>query len=540
MAASTATAQRPLVARAGAPAWVERLAASITIETAVYVALTLVALGMRLLFLGDKPLHHDESLHATFTWQLFVGKGYHYDPMMHGPFQFLVTTGIFYIVGVSDFTTRLLPAILGTVIVPLPYLLRRELGRVGALFASLALMISPSFLYFSRFYRNDIYIACFTLGLVICYLRFLRERRGGWVVGALALLALSFTSKEITFITSFVFGTYILIVLGCELSGRFEPELLRAVRAVGGGPFVNGLAVFALIFTFFFTTAFTWWPGLVDGLTKSLEYWLSQLPVARGSEPWWYYWSLLLPYEPALVLLAVGGTALAFIRRSRFVLLLVWWAVVSMLVYTWASEKMPWLVLHMLLPILLLAAVAVQWLYEQRASVWRTGVGVILAAGMLYMLHAAIALSYDHPADPEEMLVYTQTSPDVQLAVSQVQQVQLRSGLGTQMPIVVDPEDWWPLTWYLRDQPGMVSGLPQQGANYPLYMVSDQNITNVEPFMASNYVEEHLKLRVWWIPDWSKQSVANWWNWVLYRQPWNPEGSTDFYVFIRRDLASGL
>ena len=45
-------------------------------------------LVLRLIDLGDKPFHHDESLHAWFAWQLVTGDGYHYDPVYHGPVQF--------------------------------------------------------------------------------------------------------------------------------------------------------------------------------------------------------------------------------------------------------------------------------------------------------------------------------------------------------------------------------------------------------------------------------------------------------------------
>ena len=190
---------------------VSRPVPRVTVELAVYAALVLIALAMRLALLGDKPLHHDESLHATYTWYLFTGHGYKYDPLMHGPFQFLVTTAVFTLVGVSDFTTRLLPALLGSAIVFLPYLL-----RYGALFLSLVLLLSPSFLYFSRFYRNDIYVAFFTLGMVACYWRFLEDRRLRWLIGIFALGSLSFTAKENTYITTFIFGLYVLGVMAWE------------------------------------------------------------------------------------------------------------------------------------------------------------------------------------------------------------------------------------------------------------------------------------------------------------------------------------
>ena len=56
---------------------------------------------------------------------------------------------------------------MGTLMVPLPYLLRGQLGRVGAFAAAVALAFGPSYLYYSRFAREDIYIACITLALLV-------------------------------------------------------------------------------------------------------------------------------------------------------------------------------------------------------------------------------------------------------------------------------------------------------------------------------------------------------------------------------------
>jgi len=519
-----------------------RSLADVTVEQGIYAALTLLALGMRLALLGDKPLHHDESLHATFTWYLFTGRGYHYDPLMHGPFQFLVTSAIFALVGVSDFTTRLLPALLGTAIVPLPFLLRRELGRVGALFSAVVLTLSPSFLYFSRFYRDDIYVACFTLGMAMCFWRFLRSRRPGWFVAALALLSLSFTAMENTFITAFIFGTFVLLTLVYE---RWSPDrqvLLAAIRTINLDAALAGFAAFVLIFAFFFTTAFTWPRGLQAGVVKGLQYWLAQQPVARGGEPWWFYVSLLLPYEPLEIGLAIAGVVVALRRRARFELFLVWWAALSMIIYSWAGEKMPWLILHPLLPLVLLAGVAIQALVTARRTAATVLAWLGVAVGGVYMLHAAIPLSYYHPADPAEMLVYTQTSTDVLAAMDQVDAVALRSGMGKQMPIMVDGEDWWPFVWYLRDYTSASVGTSRGGVNPPIVIVSDVagNETSAAAALQPNYVEEHLKLREWWIPDWHAQSIQNWWNWLMYRRNWNDKGSTDFYMFIRKDLAGGL
>ena len=59
----------------------------------------------------------------------------------------------------------------------MPYFLREQLGRVAAFTAAVLLAIGPSYLYFSRFAREDIYFAAITLALFVVVFRFLDRPR---------------------------------------------------------------------------------------------------------------------------------------------------------------------------------------------------------------------------------------------------------------------------------------------------------------------------------------------------------------------------
>ena len=187
-----------------------------------------ILLGAILRFwgLGDKPLHHDESLHAYFSLQLLHNMEswlscfnpnvscYHYDPLLHGPFQFHFIALVYKISqlvgapdnGVNTTTVRILAATLGTLIVGLPYFLRDYLGKWGALLACFLLAVSPGMVYFSRFAREDIYMACFTLLLVVSVARYIRDRKIRWLLLAALAFSLSYATKEATFLTIAVLG----------------------------------------------------------------------------------------------------------------------------------------------------------------------------------------------------------------------------------------------------------------------------------------------------------------------------------------------
>src|SRR5207244_11846873 len=120
------------------------------------------------------------ALHGFDSWRLSDGQGYVHDPMMHGPLLFELNALIYLLFGASDLTVRLAPALLGVAIIGLPFLLRHELGRAGAIAAAVLFTVSPAFLYFSRFIRHDIYVDFFTLLLVIGVFRYLPPGLNHW------------------------------------------------------------------------------------------------------------------------------------------------------------------------------------------------------------------------------------------------------------------------------------------------------------------------------------------------------------------------
>jgi len=191
-------------------------------ELTLYVLFIAVGAALRFWDLGARAFHHDESLHAQYSWYLFNNGDYDHNPMMHGPFQFFGTAFSFLLFGVSDYTARILPAFAGTALIGLPFFLRRQLGRSGALIAAGLIAFSPTLLYFSRFARNDIYVGLWTLGLVICLWRYIDEGRHRWLYIAAGLLALSFATKEASFLNAAIFIAFLDLWIAQTLASQIR------------------------------------------------------------------------------------------------------------------------------------------------------------------------------------------------------------------------------------------------------------------------------------------------------------------------------
>ena len=198
--------------------------------------------------------------------------------------------------------------------------------------------------------------------------------------------------------------------------------------------------IFWVPFTILYTTVFTNSSGFFTGAIGSLGYWIVQQDVERGSQPWYYYLLIQMPvYEflPALgfiVAVIIGlrrksapkadvleehdnSSNLSTESQTEEVIslledetnteernfpntfsLLVWWSVISMVAFSYAGERMPWLTLHITLPMILITGWAIghvidttNWekLKEQRIllTVATLAIFITSTAGMVLALN---------------------------------------------------------------------------------------------------------------------------------------------------------
>lgn len=174
-------------------------------EKIIFIVLCLLALFTRLYMLGDRVMSHDESLHTKYSWNLYAGQGYQHNPMMHGPLLFHVTALAYFLFGVNDFVSRLLPALAGMVLVLSPWLFRRWLGRWGTIMASLMLLLSPSISYYARYIRHDTFNMLMSVLLLWTVFNYLEKQEDRWLYKLGAFFSLLYTTKETSYIYTVIF-----------------------------------------------------------------------------------------------------------------------------------------------------------------------------------------------------------------------------------------------------------------------------------------------------------------------------------------------
>ncbi len=219
-------------------------------EKTLYIILIILALATRLGGLGDRVQSHDESIHTKYSWNLYAGHGFQHHPLMHGPFLFHATALSYFLFGDNDFTARLPVALMGVALVAFPYLLRRWLGRAGALVASFFLLISPSIAYYSRYIRHDIPVILWALVVAFAIFSYLRDSRERWLYLMAAGVSLTFATKEVAFIYNAIFGLFLVGLFSVQAMGRewsseiWKHLFLIALVAMVVGLFILGLGLF--------------------------------------------------------------------------------------------------------------------------------------------------------------------------------------------------------------------------------------------------------------------------------------------------------
>ncbi|MGE5277262.1 MAG: flippase activity-associated protein Agl23 [Acidobacteriota bacterium] len=518
---------------------------------AAALALLLAAAGTRFYRLGDRPFHHDESIHAYQSYTLSQNGEWRYDPAYHGPFLYYANAVVYKIFGVSNTTARLLPAFFGILLIAFAWPLRRWVGDGAALAFAILVLLSPHLAYFSRFIREDLYSLVFTFGTIVAFRRFLETDRARWLTASAACFALAGATKENAYMTGVLFVAFGLWTFGMR---SVEGGAAAAARKTAAwvrahfAPMLTAGIVFLFLWALLYS-AFGRYPGDWLAIPKAIRYWMGQHSIARIPGPWYYYFPQLLYYETATVLAA----AFAFRgwKKSPFLSFVVFWTVGALAIYAWAREKVPWLTVHPLLPLTILAAVGLSNLWrDRRQAVPRIALPVV---ALLLAVNASAAYlacfrygAYDLEKEPRhgEYLAYVQTTRDLVRALSVLDRVRGRVPAGQPL-ITVAGEASWPLTWYLRDTPTTWTSRIDR-ASTPVIVADWDPEGALAKQLAEKYDARRVPIRAWWFPErWTgtpekpekRPTGRDVWRWWLFHELWSPIGSQDATFFVRKDLA---
>ncbi|MCL7452443.1 MAG: TIGR03663 family protein [Anaerolineae bacterium] len=414
----------PVEQEQASPAW-------LTMERLAYLAVGLLAVGLRFFQLGLRPLNVGEAIQSLAAYR-FVHGAVDVAPAGTVPALFTGNALGFTLAGAGDFSARWLPALAGVVLVLLPYGLRHRLGRGGALAASLLLAISPSAVHFSRSLDSAILVAACGLAMVVGLVGYLDRRATGYLYLAGAALGLGLAAGSGIYYLLLVFILFGLLLygverwLGREAGWSSLVEGYRAARSAegtgeGGGldsgsPLLRaGVAAAAVLGLV--ATAFVLHPAGIGLAADLLGAWAQGFLPQPGGQPLVYPILLLLRYESLILFLGLVGIGwwLAGRRGSRalfpFEAFLSFWTVAAILLVAISGHRPAGNILLPLVPLALLAGRAVERLWQRLSPriVWaEAGLAASVALGLGVFFYLQVA-AYGRTAGAETVSVVGMT-----------------------------------------------------------------------------------------------------------------------------------
>lgn len=374
---------------------------SVSLEAALYVVLGLIAVAARLYALDRFPLQPGEGVSAWAAWNILHGAS---DVVFaaQSPLPIFAASLSYMLFGDSDVTARLIPALAGGLCAVLPYTLRRDLGRAGALAAATLLALGPTFMFVSRSVDGGMIVAAGALALLACGLHYRRSDDERAVYAAAAVLGVMFAADKTAGPVALILG--LLAAVGW-LRSDIERTLPRSALR-------NGVLIFAGAAVLLSTGLLSALQGLQTGLVDPLTLWFSGAVSGTLGERLAYYGRALLAYEPLVVLFAAIGAVTGLVgawRQRRqdaeadddqddaaanedaFSLtpFLIAWSALAAVFFIVAGDRSPASLAQIVLPLALLAAGFIGRLLES-ADLWQAGKDIWLLAFVMILVAFAI------------------------------------------------------------------------------------------------------------------------------------------------------
>lgn len=464
----------------------------------VFLLLTAaLAVGFRMLDLGSRPMHADESVQAAIFCDLWLKGKYAYNPdEFHGPTMPYATLPSAWLSGADSFaettetTYRLVPVCFGIGVVLLIWCFADAIGWPAAITASVLAALSPAMVFYSRYYIHETLLVFFTLSAILFAWRYLRSGKLKWCLATGVAIGLMQATKEtapLSYVAALgAFGCTWIYGCGwkkrtsvgqvCDESGqnavdsqKGDPSATPAARypwwhfALGAGA---ALLTAIILYSSFFTNP----RGLIDAVL-TYEPWLKR---AGGDSPhgnpwyfflqrlgWWQYDAGPVHSELLIMLLAAAGFLVAIFPKGRllrdgnvhFIRWLGFYTLALSVGYSIIPYKTPWCVLQFLLGMVLLAGVGAVAIVRAVPTIpVKTIAVLVLIAAIGQLGWQSHQTSFVHPADPENPWVFAHTSPGLLELETIVEQFAEAHPDGHDLPIKVVWQDpyYWPLPWYLR------------------------------------------------------------------------------------------
>ncbi len=350
----------------------------LTNEDLIYFLAFALALGVRLLNLGDVPLSESEAGLALQAFDLARGELVTPAPQ---PGYLALTSLTFSIFGSSNALARFWPALVGSLLVLTPFAFRRVLGRKATLILAFGLALDPGLVALSR--QADGRMLAIGFSILALALLYDRKPAAAGIFTGLALLSgpaiwVGLLGMALTWGVTRLLG----ISLGIDSLKDDEPTPHPASATP---EFLRNWILFAIGTILILATRFFTFPAGLGAWASSLSAfarsWVmpSGIPVGR-------VWVAVAVYQPLALIFAV----VAVVREWEFRRTLVWvlgaWTLSTLFLVTAFTGRQVGDVAWVLVPLWSLGSIGLSDYFDEEA---RNPVSLGQAAAIFVLLTLA-------------------------------------------------------------------------------------------------------------------------------------------------------
>jgi uncharacterized protein (TIGR03663 family) len=436
----------------------------------------LLAAIIRLAFLDLKPPHFDEGINGWFCDQMAKNGYYAYDPNnYHGPLHFYVLFGSLISFGRNLWALRLPVVLVSLLTIFWIFLFRPFFSRAICYLTSLAMAISPGFIFYNRYSIHESWLVLFLVVTLWGLLGIWASKEPKYFWGSILGVTGMILTKETYIIHLFAF---LCAGVGILVLNKVFPSSSELGRGKGKLPvrhILGAAAVGLALIIFFYSGNFRHWEGLEDLFKTFLPWTKTGIDAAGHGKPEfdiapsvlppylahlpllgafaslklnWYWVRLFLDYEWFVLFGLAFSFRLLFGGHSGIRFLAIY-SLVVLFIYSIVPYKTPWCIISIAWPFLFLGAAFLKFIANRISRLTAFIVALPLFGHAAWKAYDLNFVRFDNP---KERYVYVQTFRDYHRLVDPILAKLAKDPKArTDLKGAVLLSSYFPIPWVLGD-----------------------------------------------------------------------------------------
>ena len=485
--------------------------------TTIVLSIFIIAGFFRFTDLSSRPMHGDEAInavklsHVVETGQFDYKATQHHGPLLY--FTGYLFSAFHGLDGIQDFSEEFLRSVTGFVGILLLWIgftFKKSLQN-NVLYLAFGLMaVSPSLVFYSRFFIHEIIIVFFSLGMIASGYQYLKTEKSLWLALTGVALGCMISTKET--------WPLFLIAMGSSAAILYFHKGVKRLISLKHGIIIAGIAV---------ATTFLFYSDFFRDINNSTDAFLAFKPYLERvssegihNHPWYFYLNIIFPlgHSGSWLHLGEGLLFLVFIFNLPLMLrsekqpitiqFMFWYSLVLLLVFSAIPYKTPWNILGIMPGMIIVSAnTIVNQIYKLNQKILGN-IFIVLLGGLLML--QSYSYNFKNEANPANPYVYAHPTKDIFTIETKIHDMAnvLTNEIDFSVFVMATGDDYWPFPWYLRDMDnvGYWNHVPLDVGSASVVLVSSDLTDNLvktiyekaEPGMSSLLIplfDEMMELR---------------------------------------------